>query len=170
MPWKDFETNIRNSSLDFSDEQIQVLKQNITDLYRIFKTVFDSPRKQYKPYSSALDYKIKHERIYDIPADFYNFVFDNINIHIHKRRNSIYSVAVCGIALREDFLNGFNSRDEYMDRTEKEYSCGFVYYGHYQRSDFFLCVNLFLKIVVQAICQKLDIKYQKIIEQLELIF
>lgn len=144
MSWSNFEKDIKNCSFEFTDSQLKRMRSNITELYSIFKFVFDSPRKMQRPFSSVQNYKFKQERRLQSPDEFYNFKHDNVLIFISCRRKSSYSVACCGFtpAFRNKVLKkGF----------ESFFSSGFDYYGNFNRQSFSECVNLFYHIVIEFV-------------------
>lgn len=161
---------ICRSKFDFSDNQLALLRASCIDMYKVFKAVFDSPRLYYKPYSSVMDYKIKRQRVYDTPDNFYNFTMNNINVHIRKRRFDIYSVAVCGIKVDDSLFSKMEKIDSEIFPHEKEFSCGYDYLGHFKRSDFTGCVNLFYKVILSILCKRFDIDVKHVLRQMEFIF
>ena len=78
MSWKNYENDIKNSSFVFTDNQLMRMKESITELYSIFKFVFDSPRKLKRPYSSLNNYKFRRERMFQSPDEFFKFQHDNV--------------------------------------------------------------------------------------------
>ena len=79
--------NLKNYTFDFSDGQVKQFRSLISDLYKLLKDVYDRPRRQYQRYSSFVDYKVKRQRIYLRPDEFYRFVFDNITVHNKLNHN-----------------------------------------------------------------------------------
>ena len=140
MSWSNFEKDIKNARFDFTENQLVRMKESITELYSIFKFVFDSPRKLERPYNSLAAYKYKRERMYQSPDEFYKFQHDNVLIFIHCRNKKTYSVAVTG-------YKPFNCNKELKQRYESYFSAGFDFYGSFTRDDFSLCRSLFYDIV-----------------------
>lgn len=144
MSWTNFERDIKNCSFDFTDSQLKRMRVAITDLYSIFKFVFDSPRKLQRPYSSLTDYKFKQEKRLQSPEDFYLFKHDNVMIFVKCRHKSLYSVACTG------FTPQFREKVEKIG-YEYTFSAGFDYYGSFTRREFASCVKLFYDIVLEFV-------------------
>lgn len=147
--WKDFEEKIKNCRFDFTEEQLRNLKISCTELYRILKFVFDSPRKLQRPYTSVDRYKFEKERVYQSPSDYYHYRDDTICIELRKRRQ-IYSLAVFGRFIPE----GLNF-EEFIGH-EKEFSGGFNYYGRWSLHQFYTAVYTFNYVVRQYINDKMN--------------
>lgn len=161
---------ISTSKFDFSDNQLALLRASCIDMYKIFKAVFDSPRLYYKPFNSVLDYKIKKQRVYDYPDNFYNFTMNHINVHIRKRRFDIYSVAVCGIKVDDSLFSKIEKIDTEIYPHENEFACGYDFIGHFRRSEFSGCVNLFYKVILSILAIRFDLDVKHILRQMEFIF
>lgn len=146
MPWTDFEKKIKNTRFEFTEEQLKNLKIASANMYEILKYVFDAPRRLYKPYNSLEDYKVKKERLYTSPSDFYSFRYDNVLIQIHYRFNRFYSVGVFGYQFGFDNLEDDLPVSEKM-RFEKVFSNGFYYYGSFSRNEFSKCVDMFENLI-----------------------
>lgn len=163
------EYRIRDSQLPFTDNEIKLLKQNITDIYKLLKTVYDRPSLLEKPYNSLTHYKIKKQRLFYRPEEFYRFTCDEIEIHILKRRGGFYSVALIGFVPDSKILKDFEKLQN-MSPVEVNYSCGYSYYGFFKPSEFVNCVNLFYKLVFTVLAKRFSIDYKPIIQQMEFIF
>lgn len=152
MSWTNFESDLKNCRFEFSEDQLRNLKSSCTDMYKILKFVFDSPRKLQKPYTSLDQYKYTKERKLQSPSDFYSFRDDEVQIQLWKRRNAFYSVAIFG-----DFIpEGVNF--EYFVGHEKQFSCGFNFYGKWLPSEFSQAVDTYKYIVRQYIQKTFDDK------------
>lgn len=165
-----YNLNIKNYTFDFTDEQVKQFKSNLTDLYKLLKDVFDRPRRQPLLYSSYVDYKIKRQRLYSHPDTFYNFTFDNINVHIARRIHGIFSVAVHGITVNDKVYKLLGSPDDYLSTSERDYSCGFVYYGHFVLSDFQKAVETYNRIVAAIVFDYFSLDSSMLYKQLEFIY
>lgn len=161
---------VHDSSLYFTDDELKVMKQNLTDLYKIMKTAFDRPRLLSRPFNSVTHYKIKMQRKYDRPDEFYNFSCEELNIHIQKRRFNTYSVAVSGIILKDDVLKDFEKIDRSLEEHERLDNMGINFFGRFLRSDFHRCVDLFYRLILQALSQRFGLDYKPILRQFEFIF
>lgn len=149
MDWNKFEEDIKNCRFDFTEEQLRNLKSSCTEMYRILKFVFDSPRKLVRPYNSLERYKFEKERVYQSPSEYYHYRDNENQIQLWKRRNG-YSVAVCG-PFRPDGVNF-----EAFIGHEKKFSQGFNFYGLFTRDRFTSAVYCYNFIVRQYIQQKFD--------------
>lgn len=162
--------NLKNYTFDFSDGQVKQFKSLISDLYKLLKDVYDRPRRQYQKYSSFIDYKVKRQRVYVRPDEFYRFVFDNITIQIVRRQHNIFSVAVSGVKPNEKIYRLLGNPDNYFSPSERDYSCGLVFYGHYLASHFNECVETFNKIVACIVFNYFGLDSKDLYKQLEFIF
>lgn len=150
MSFEDFSAQVRQSRFDFTENQLVTMRNSVTELYKVLKFVFDSPRKLQKPYTSLEEYKFKRERLLQSPSDFYSFRDDTIEIKIWKRRGNVYSIAVFG-----DFIPEGINFDAYTGH-EKEFSQGFMFYGRFGVKEFSTCVTVFNYTVKQYIQKKQD--------------
>ena len=144
MDWNKFEEDIKNSRFDFTENQLKTLKTSCTELYRLLKFVFDSPRKLTRPYNSMEQYRFQRERVYQSPSDYYQFRNNETEIKIWKRKNG-YSVAVCG-----DFVPTSVNFSAFVG-NEKTFSQGYRFYGVWPRQQFENCVYTFQFVVREYI-------------------
>lgn len=140
--WKKFRKEIENAHFDLSDSQFKRMRENISELYGIFKFCFDSPRRQLKPYTSLSDYKFKKERMLQSPDDFYSFHYDHVHIFIARRGRS-FSVGACGGYIPHDSL----AKQVLKKEIEHIFYCGVDFYGVFFPSEFSKCVALWRKFV-----------------------
>lgn len=141
MSWDTFESNIKRTRFDFSENQIQRLRVNFSEIYSILKYVFDSPRINRRVYTSLEDYRFKKEKLFQSPDLFYNFRFDDVHIFISCRRKSLYSVGV------ENYSFESICKKNEKFAFEHNFSCGIDFYGSFDRHHFSECVALFSLLV-----------------------
>lgn len=162
--------NLKNYTFDFTDEQVKQFRSNISDLYKLLKDVFDRPRRQPLIYNSYIDYKVKRQRIYQHPDTFYNFTFDNINVHVARRVRSVYSVAVHGVKVSDKLFKLLGNPDSYISSSERDFSCGFIYYGRFPLSQFQKVVEAYNKIVACIVFDYFSLDSSMLYKQLEFIW
>lgn len=152
MSMYDFIQNIKESRFDFKDSELNNLRIACTDMYKILKGIFDTPRRE-KKYTSVQNYKILQERKYRYPDEFYKFDFNNIVVAIYRRRGDKYSVGVQGITI--------NDVPAMKTDTEKEFLGGFDFFGEFKRDRFAECIELFLSIVSHCIYRQYEFHFNK---------
>lgn len=150
MSLKDVTENLKNfSHYAFNDNELMTFRQNISELYKVLKRVFDTPRRLPRCYNSLTAYKLSRERRYSSPSDFYHFSDDNVYITIcYRTRRRCFSVGVIGWSVPNRFINSN------LSNSEHEFSQGFLYYGDYSRKDFDSCIKLWRDIVSDYIKNK----------------
>lgn len=150
MSYLDFEKTLRQTRFDFSENQLITLKNSCTELYRVLKFVFDSPKKLQKPYTSLEEYRFRKERMYQSPSDFYHYRDNEVEIKLWKRLGRFYSVAVYG-----NFTPQGINFDAFIGH-EKEFSQGFMFYGKFLQKEFSKAIDVFNYTVKQYIQKKQD--------------
>lgn len=142
IDWNKFRKEVENARFDFTESQFKRMKEDITDLYQLFKFAFDSPRKRLQPYTSLSDYKFKKERMYQSPDMFYSFSYDHVRIFV-ARRGKMFSVGACGGYLPHDSI----AKKVYKKQIEHIFSNGVDFYGVFFRKEFSKCVLLWRTLV-----------------------
>lgn len=144
MSMTDFIKNVQKAPYNFSEDQLKMLRCSITDLYKLLKEVFDSPRKNYRPFTSVSMYKAKIEELYQSPSDYFCFKDKEVVIRIALRQGSHYSVATCGLPLDS---KTFHFASSAATENERLFMAGFHFFGYFPRSDFKNCLDLYYEIV-----------------------
>lgn len=141
MSWDYFVNNMKKTHFDFTENQLERLRVNFTEIYSILKFVFDSPRVNRRVYTSLDDYRTKKEKLYQSPDLFYNFRHDDTHIFICCRRKSSYSVGV------ENYSFESISKKVEKFNFEHTFTVGIDFYGAFNRQHFNECVDLFSLLV-----------------------
>lgn len=165
IDWNKFKRQIENARFDLSDSQFKRMKEDIADLYSIFKFCFDSPRKRLQPYTSLSDYKFKKERLLQSPDDFYSFRYDHVRIFVARRGKYTFSVGACGGYLP----HGSIAKKVNKKEIEHIFSNGVDFYGVFFTKEFSKCIALW-RLMVNDFLTNIDVPELAISKMPELEF